>query len=106
MSNIKLANDKNFDELIASSLKAVVKFGATWCGPCKMIAPIIEELSNELSDVTFIEVDIDDVNSEKLVAKHSVQMVPTIFFYKGKQLVSQISGFKPKDELMNIINSI
>lgn len=105
MSNIKMANDKNFDELISSSLKTVVKFGATWCGPCKMISPILEELAEELSDVSFIEVDIDDVNSEKIVAQHNVQMVPTIFFYNGKKLVSQVSGFKPKEELINIINS-
>lgn len=105
MSNIKQANDKNFDSLIASSLKTVVKFGATWCGPCKMIAPILEELSEELSDVSFIDIDIDDSNSENTVAKHNIQMVPTIFFYKGKELISQISGFKPKEELVKIINS-
>ncbi|MEF9984856.1 MAG: thioredoxin family protein [Malacoplasma sp.] len=106
MSNLKIANDKNFKELITNSLKSVVKFGATWCGPCKMILPILEELSDELSDVSFIEVDIDDVNSEKLVAEHNIQMVPTLFFYKGKTLVSQVSGFKPKDELKKIINAL
>lgn len=95
---IHLENE-NFDELIKD--KVVVDFFATWCGPCKMLGPVFEELSTEINDIKFIKVDIDE--HEDLCRKYKVMSVPTlIVFDKGKELKRNI-GFIPKDKLKEFI---
>lgn len=95
---IHLENE-NFDELIKD--KVVVDFFATWCGPCKMLGPVFEEVSNEVKDIKFIKVDID--KHEDLCRKYKVMSVPTlILFDNGKELKRSI-GFIPKDRLKEFI---
>ena len=95
---IHLENE-NFDELIKD--KIVVDFFATWCGPCKMLGPVFEELSTEINDIKFIKVDIDE--HEDLCRKYKVMSVPTlIVFDKGKEVKRNI-GFIPKDKLKEFI---
>lgn len=90
---------ENFDELIKD--KVVVDFFATWCGPCKMLGPVFEELSTEINDIKFIKVDIDE--HEDLCRKYKVMSVPTlIVFDKGKEVKRNI-GFIPKDRLKEFI---
>lgn len=90
---------ENFDELIKD--KVVVDFFATWCGPCKMLGPVFEELSAEINDIKFIKVDIDE--HEDLCRKYKVMSVPTlIVFDKGKEVKRNI-GFIPKDKLKEFI---
>ena len=95
---IHLENE-NFDELIKD--KVVVDFFATWCGPCKMLGPVFEELSTEINDIKFIKVDIDE--HADLCRKYKVMSVPTlIVFDKGKEVKRNI-GFIPKDKLKEFI---
>ena len=95
---IHLENE-NFDDLIKE--KVVVDFYATWCGPCKMLGPVFEELSTEINDIKFIKVDIDE--HEDLCRKYKVMSVPTlIVFDKGKEVKRNI-GFIPKDRLKEFI---
>ena len=95
---IHLENE-NFDELIKD--KVVVDFFANWCGPCKMLGPVFEELSTEINDIKFIKVDIDE--HEDLCRKYKVMSVPTlIVFDKGKEVKRNI-GFIPKDKLKEFI---
>ena len=90
---------ENFDELIKD--KVVVDFFATWCGPCKMLGPVFEELSTEINDIKFVKVDIDE--HEDLCRKYKVMSVPTlIVFDKGKEVKRNI-GFIPKDKLTEFI---
>ena len=90
---------ENFDELIKD--KVVVDFFATWCGPCKMLGPVFEELSTEINDIKFIKVDIDE--HEDLCRKYKVMSVPTlIVFDNGKEIKRNI-GFIPKDKLKEFI---
>lgn len=90
---------ENFDELIKD--KVVVDFFATWCGPCKMLGPVFEELSTEINDIKFIKVDIDE--HEDLCRKYKVMSVPTlIVFDKGKEVKRNI-GFIPKEKLKEFI---
>ena len=90
---------ENFDELIKD--KVVVDFFATWCGPCKMLGPVFEELSTEINDIKFIKVDIDE--HEDLCRKYKVMSVPTlIVFDKGKEVKRNI-GLIPKDKLKEFI---
>lgn len=103
MSKLEIGTDKNLDELTKQTAIAIVKFGATWCGPCKMIAPELEDIANNYGHITIVDVDIDNSDAEQIVAQYQVQMVPTvIFFLKGKE-VERFVGYKPKDFILDII---
>lgn len=104
MSKLTIGNDKNMEELINQGTLSIVKYSASWCGPCKMLAPIIEELANDYGDINFVEVDIDDEGSEKSVQSCRISVVPTVIFYKKGEEVERFSGFKPKEEIIKIIN--
>lgn len=82
---------------------AVVDFSATWCGPCKMLAPVLEEVSDEMSDVSFFNVDVDE--SAELARKFGVMSVPTVVVLKKGEKAGKKVGFMPKDELVGFINS-
>lgn len=94
---IHLENE-NFNELIKD--KAVVDFYATWCGPCKMIGPVFEELSKE-SDINFIKVDVD--NFEDLCREYKVMSVPTLILFENGKEVKRNIGFMSKDKLKEFI---
>merc|ERR1712203_592457 len=68
----------------------VVDFFATWCGPCKMIAPVLEELSKTLEDVVFLKVDVDDV--EEVAAEYKITAMPTFIFLKKNEQVAELKG--------------
>ena len=93
---------ENFDELIKD--KVVVDFFATWCGPCKMLGPVFEELSTEINDIKFVKVDIDE--HEDLCRKYKVMSVPTLIFFKDGKKVKEVVGFQTEEELMEIINKM
>lgn len=105
MSNIKDVTSENFDELVAKSDKPVLlDFWATWCGPCKMIAPILDEVSAERKDVVVLKADVD-VNQE-LAKKFGVRGVPTLLLLdKGKVMASKV-GATSKGALNTWIDTI
>ena len=91
------ANDSNFDELVLQSDKPVlVDFFATWCGPCKMLSPILEDMSKS-SDYTIVKVDIDE--NPYLVREWEVASVPTLFIVKNGEKKEKMIGFRPKEVL-------
>lgn len=94
---IHLENE-NFSELIKE--KTVVDFYATWCGPCKMLGPVFEEVSNE-SDIKFVKVDIDE--HEDLCREYKVMSVPTLILFEDGKEVKRNIGFIPKDKLIEFI---
>ncbi|XP_062594811.1 uncharacterized protein LOC134256177 isoform X3 [Saccostrea cucullata] len=85
-----LANKAQFDAVIAEGKLTVVDFYATWCGPCKMIAPIIEEMEAFNPDVNFVKVDVDE-NSDTAEAC-GISAMPTFHFYKNGQKVAEVVG--------------
>ena len=89
---------ENFNDLIKN--KVVVDFYATWCGPCKMLGPIFEEVSKE-SDIEFVKVDID--NHEDLCREYKVMSVPTLILFENGKEVRRNIGFIPKDKLKDFI---
>ena len=97
---VKKITDNNFEEVKNSKL-AVVDFSATWCGPCQMLAPIFEELSEEMSDVDFYSVDVDA--NPVLSVVNKIASVPTIHIYVNGEKVEQQSGFQPKESLQERI---
>lgn len=95
------ATEKDFNELVSDEF-VLVDFFATWCGPCKMLGPVLEDLSNDRADIKIVKVDIDQ--SRSLAREYGVMSVPTLFLFKNGQIVSQKSGYMPKEMLTNWIN--
>lgn len=100
---IKKINESQFDEVKNSKI-AVVDFNATWCGPCKMLGPVIEEVSNEFEGkANFFAVDVDE--NQNLAMQNKIMSIPAIVIYKdGKEVERQV-GFLPKSELIQYINN-
>lgn len=96
------ANVENFDNLISKDV-VLVDFFATWCSPCKMLSPILEEMASERSSVKIVKVDIDE--SMDLARRYGIMSVPTLLLFKDGKLISQTTGFMPKTDLENWINN-
>ena len=87
-----------FNQIIGSDKPTLVDFFATWCGPCKMQAPILEKLKEHMGDkVTIIKIDID--RNQELAMRYRVQSVPTLMIFKNGQPVWREAGLKPEDYL-------
>ena len=99
-------NSQNFDaEVIESSKNApvLIDFWAPWCGPCKMIAPIVEELSDEYGDkVKFVKVNTDE--SQDTATKYGIMSIPTLMIFKDGEPVERIVGFTQKNNLKKKID--
>jgi len=92
-------NDSNFDSTVASSPVILVDFWAPWCGPCRMIAPVIEELGKELvGKVTVAKVNVDDAPG--IAGVHNVTSIPTLIIFKNGQLVDRSTGLASKAALL------
>lgn len=100
---IVYANDKNFDSEIASG-KALVDFYADWCGPCRMIAPVLEEIDSEMAgEVKIIKLDVDAYPA--IAQRFGVMSIPTLILFKDGQVAKQVIGFQPKPMLVDIIKN-
>ena len=94
-------NKDNFDSLVSEGV-VVVDFFANWCGPCKMLGPVLEELSNSRSEVKVVKIDVDE--EEDLARRFGVMSIPALYLFKdGKQVDNRV-GFMPLDELTEWIN--
>lgn len=96
----KQINTKQFnEEVLQGKGLTVVDFFATWCGPCKMLTPILEEISREEERINIVSIDIDEENI--LAAKEGIMSVPTLQVYKDGRKVDQIIGLMPKNRIMD-----
>lgn len=87
--------DQNFEELLSEGKPMVIDFWAEWCGPCRMIGPIIEELATEYEGRVIIgKVDVD--NNNDIVAQYGIRNIPTVLFFKDKELVDKQVGAASK----------
>lgn len=94
----------NFNNIISSQKLVLVDFSADWCGPCKMLAPILKQVKDELSDkIKIIKIDVD--KNQALATKYQVMGVPTLILYKDGKQVWRQSGVLQKHELVQLIQS-
>lgn len=81
--------------------KVLVDCFATWCGPCKMLSPILDEVSNEASEYTFYKLDVDE--AENVSEEYGIMSIPTLLIFENGELKEKLVGLKSKEELINIL---
>jgi thioredoxin 1 len=100
---LEITND-NFDSLLSENEVVVVDFWAPWCGPCRMMTPIIDELAEEFDTAIIGKANVDE--STELAQKYGIRGIPTVVFFKDGEAVQRISGVKPKEEIEEIIKNL
>ncbi|MBQ7709349.1 MAG: thioredoxin [Bacteroidales bacterium] len=100
----KVATNNTFDELIQSDKLVIADFWATWCGPCRMLTPILDEVEEEMSDkIQVVKVNVDD--ADEVAAQFRIMSIPTLLFFKNGQVVDKTVGAMPKNVLIDKINA-
>lgn len=104
--NVLEFTDSNFEqEVLQSSVPVLVDFWAVWCAPCRLIAPIIDQLSEEYNGkMKFGKLDVD--NNQATAIKYGIRSIPTLLFFKNGQVVETVIGAVPKDELKKTVEEV
>ena len=98
---VKEIKDNEYEKLIKENDKVVIDCFANWCGPCKMLSPIIDALAEDNKDIKFYKVDVD--NAEKITNEYMIMSIPTLLIFENGKLKDKVVGLKSKSELEEII---
>ena len=94
-------NADNFEQLVQSEKPVLLDFYADWCGPCRMVAPIIEEIARENEQYLVAKVNVDEV--PELAMRFGVVSIPTLIVMKGGEVVQQVAGARPKAQILSML---
>ena len=96
------ANVNNFQEEVLNSDKPVLlDFWASWCGPCRMVSPILEEIAAERSDIKVVKVNVDE--QPELASRFEIMSIPTLMVVRGGKVVNQATGARPKNQILQLL---
>ncbi len=101
MAALHLSAENFKQEVLEAKGKVLVDFFATWCGPCRMMSPIVDQLADELADVKVCKVDIDQ--AEELATEYGVEVVPTFIVFENGEAVKSVSGVMPKPVILDML---
>ena len=101
MATVKLTKNNFEQEVIKSDVPVLIDFWASWCGPCRMFSPVIEEIAQEVTDKKVCKVNIDE--EPELAQAFSVMSIPTLVVVKNGKVVNQAVGARPKEEIMRLL---
>ena len=101
---MKDINAQEYDELLSSEAPVVIDFHATWCGPCKVLSPILEELNDEIEGVEFVKLDVDQ--HPQIAGQNQVMGVPTVVILKDGEVKDRFVGVQPKEVIKEKITSL
>ena len=103
MMSVQTVTKENFDETVLRSDKPVLlDFWAEWCGPCRMVSPIVDEIAEERDDVTVGKVNVDEQG--ELAVRFGIVSIPTLLVFKGGELVQTSVGVQPKDSILALLD--
>lgn len=101
--SVRVINKNNFQEVISSDKPVLVDFYADWCGPCRMLSPIVEEIAREREDIIVGKVNVD--NEEELASRFGIYSIPSLIVFKGGEPVRQANGARPKADILALIDN-
>ena len=100
----KVATNANFADMLQDDKLVIVDFWAVWCGPCRMLSPIVDEIAEEMADkVTVVKCNVDDC--EDIAMQYRIMSIPTLIFFKSGEIVDKTVGAMPKSALVEKINA-
>ena len=96
-----IKNKAEYDKVLADNKSVFVDFYADWCGPCKMVGPVLEEISKDYADIKFVKVNVDD--NPEIAQQYGIMSIPTMIGFKNGEKVAFSLGFMPREELEAVV---
>lgn len=100
---VKEVNQAEFDEMLNAGKTLVCDFWASWCGPCRMLAPVMEDVSECFADAEFVKVNVDE--NEGFAVRYGVMSIPFVAIFKGGKLTAKSVGYMPEEEMKEFLNA-
>ena len=104
MAEIIITKDNFKEEVLDCDKPVLIDFWATWCGPCRMLAPVIEEIANERDDIKVGKVNVDE--QMELALEYKVEVIPTLYYFKDGEMKKKTVGVMTKQEILDVVNSL
>ena len=96
-----IKNKAEYDKVLVDNKSVFVDFYADWCGPCKMVGPVLEEISKDYTDIKFVKVNVDD--NPEIAQQYGIMSIPTMIGFKNGEKVASSLGFMPREELEAVV---